>query len=94
MRIWEIFGLAPVVCCIASHCDTGHGVEYRSGYVQKRGGNRLLLRSEVEKGDIPAREGVYTRDQRLAELEAILFLASQPLSSRKLAQLAGLADGT
>ena len=30
----------------------------------------------------------------MAKLEAILFLARQPLGSRKLAQLAGLADGT
>ncbi len=30
----------------------------------------------------------------LARLEAVLFLASEPLPSRRLAQLAGLADGT
>jgi len=34
------------------------------------------------------------RSPRTARLEAILFLARQPLGSRKLAQLAGLADGT
>lgn len=34
------------------------------------------------------------RDNELARLEAILFLAREPLSSRKLAQLANLADGT
>jgi segregation and condensation protein B len=34
------------------------------------------------------------RDARTARLEAVLFLASEPLSSRKLGQLAGLADGT
>ena len=32
--------------------------------------------------------------ERVARLEAVLFLARQPLSSRKLAQLANLADGT
>ena len=31
---------------------------------------------------------------RLARLEAVLFLAREPLASRKLAQLASLADGT
>jgi segregation and condensation protein B len=31
---------------------------------------------------------------RLARLEAVLFLAKEPLASRKLAQVAGLADGT
>lgn len=34
------------------------------------------------------------RDARLARLEAVLFVAREPLTSRKLAQLAGLADGT
>jgi len=34
------------------------------------------------------------RTNRLARLEAVLFLAREPLSSRKLAQLASLADGT
>jgi segregation and condensation protein B len=38
--------------------------------------------------------GLNSRDERLVELEAILFLASQPMTSRKLAKLAGLADGT
>jgi segregation and condensation protein B len=34
------------------------------------------------------------RDEPLARLEAVLFLARQPLNSRKLAQYANLADGT
>ncbi len=34
------------------------------------------------------------RDERMARLEAILFLAREVVSTRKLAQLAGLADGT
>lgn len=34
------------------------------------------------------------RDKILARVEAVLFLAKEPLSSRKLAQLARLADGT
>jgi segregation and condensation protein B len=34
------------------------------------------------------------RRARVARLEAILFLAREPLGSRKLAQLTGLADGT
>ena len=33
-------------------------------------------------------------DQSLARLEAVLFLARQPLNSRKLSQYANLADGT
>ncbi len=35
-----------------------------------------------------------SRDARLARLEAVLFLTREPVSSRKLAQFAGLADGT
>jgi segregation and condensation protein B len=34
------------------------------------------------------------RDERLARVEAVLFLAREPLTSRKIGQLAGLADGT
>jgi segregation and condensation protein B len=37
---------------------------------------------------------VPTRSEPLSRLEAVLFLARQPLGTRKLAQLAGLADGT
>ncbi len=35
-----------------------------------------------------------SRPSRMARIEAILFLSRGPLGSRKLAQLAGLADGT
>src|SRR5258708_7833498 len=38
--------------------------------------------------------GAPAGDRRLARVEAVLFLAREPLSSRKIAQLAGLADGT
>jgi segregation and condensation protein B len=38
--------------------------------------------------------GPLARDKRLTRLEAVLFLAREPLSSRKIAQLASLADGT
>jgi segregation and condensation protein B len=36
----------------------------------------------------------WVRDERLARLEAVMFLAREPLATRKLAQLAHLADGT
>lgn len=38
--------------------------------------------------------GPFHRDERLARIEALLFVAHEPLNSRKIAQLAGLADGT
>lgn len=34
------------------------------------------------------------RDERLARLEAVLFLAREPLPARRLSQFAGLEDGT
>ena len=39
-------------------------------------------------------KGPTARSERLARLEAVLFLAREPLGSRKLADLASLADGT
>src|SRR5687767_13715335 len=41
----------------------------------------------------PARSPT-ARDERLARVEAVLFLAREPISSRKLAQMGDLADGT
>jgi segregation and condensation protein B len=38
--------------------------------------------------------GPSSRERRLARVEAVLFLAREPLSSRRIAQLASLADGT
>jgi segregation and condensation protein B len=48
----------------------------------------------VQKEDVAIPRGPHARDERLARLEAILLLSREPLVSRKLAQLAGLADGT
>ena len=36
----------------------------------------------------------FERDEKLARLEAVLFLAKEPLHSRKLSKFANLADGT
>ena len=41
----------------------------------------------------PADAGPGWRDERLARLEAALFLAREPLAGRRLAELAGLRDG-
>lgn len=43
---------------------------------------------------LPMAEGSCVRDPRLARLEAVLLMAREPLSSRKLAQFTSLADGT
>ena len=51
---------------------------------------RLNSRGKTES----AAPDPYTRDAGTARLEAVLFLAREPLNTRKLAQLAHLADGT
>jgi len=45
---------------------------------------------------VPASDdpGATRRDGRLARVEAVLLLAREPLSSRRIAQMANLADGT
>lgn len=53
---------------------------------------RRARRRAHESADRPL--GPWARSAELARLEGILFLATEPLSSRKLAELAGLADGT
>lgn len=42
----------------------------------------------------PREVGRFWREPEIARVEAVLFLAREPLSSRKIAQLASLADGT
>jgi segregation and condensation protein B len=49
------------------------------------------LRAE---GDLSANSHPFEREAELARLEAVLFLAREPLASRKLSQYANLADGT
>ena len=51
-----------------------------------------LRRSDRESG--PPAVDPLARDASLARLEAVLFIAREPLSTRKLARLAHLADGT
>ena len=55
---------------------------------------RRRLRRGRRETQAAAGNNEFSRDVRLAKVEAILFLAREPLATRKLAQLAGLADGT
>jgi segregation and condensation protein B len=55
--------------------------------------NRSIDRRR-NKPDRLAAAGDNLRDERMSQLEAVLFLSPQPVGSRKLAQLADLADGT
>lgn len=56
-------------------------------------GIRLAAGSWMRPGGEPP-AAAPPADDSLARLEAVLFLAREPLSSRKLAQFAGLEDGT
>ena len=51
----------------------------------------LWRRSDYARKASP---GVTARDRRVQRLEAVLFLAREPLSARKLSKYANLADGT
>lgn len=61
--------------------------------VPPRCGPGWWMGSAVEE-DAALGDGPTARTERLARIEAILFLAREPLGTRKLAQLADLADGT
>ncbi len=59
----------------------------------------VQTKAESEAADEAATAGRaddrrWLRDERMARVEALLFVAREPLSSRKIAQLANLADGT
>lgn len=63
-----------------------------AGSVRSRVGRGAVGTARIAWDDAPA--GPAVRDPRLARLEAVLFLAREPISTRKLGQLASLADGT
>jgi segregation and condensation protein B len=62
---------------------------------RRRVGFAGIWRFRSPKPDVLASSaGPLSRERRLARVEAVLFLAREPVSSRKIAQLASLADGT
>jgi segregation and condensation protein B len=68
----------------------------RSGSLQGRGLTAvMLMRTDWPAPQrVPATQGSGDAGELLSRLEAVLFLAKEPLTSRKLAQFAGLEDGT
>lgn len=58
------------------------------------GGVAEAGKADVDESKSPSARGPYYRSAELAQIEAVLLVARSPLSSRKLAQLTGLADGT
>ena len=62
----------------------------RGGPSSRKSGSWSAIRSKRSRdggGNTP-------RDERMTRLEAVFFLSQQPQTSRRLAKLAGLADGT
>src|SRR5262249_5228107 len=51
-------------------------------------------RLDIDPQTKPTEPDRFARDEAPARLEAVLFLAREPLNTRKLAQFAHLADGT
>lgn len=62
------------------------------GFPQARRPRRLLV-PMARRADVGS-QGEHVRSDDLARLEAALFVAREPLSTRRLAKLARLADGT
>jgi segregation and condensation protein B len=65
-----------------------HAPRHRAGFV------RIWQFHSAKQSSATATAGLLARDRRLGRVEAVLFLAREPLSSRRIAQLASLADGT
>jgi segregation and condensation protein B len=65
-----------------------------AGATPRRNRWRRRLRSSGPPQDEPIGRGPHQRSEELARLEAALFLAREPLSTRRLAKLARLTDGT
>ena len=75
----------------------GIAARYRSRLVAARWherSDRGLPEGRLPSGGTVEGDGSLARSPSMVRLEAVLFLAKQPLASRKLSQLAGLADGT
>jgi segregation and condensation protein B len=53
-----------------------------------------VYRVLLDEGNEVVVAGALTRDARLSQVEAALFAADEPLSTRRLAAVAGLADST
>jgi len=66
----------------------------QSDRAERLRGFRWAFRAPGPDDEAALATGPYARDPDLARLEAVLLVAQEPLSSRRLAQLASLADGT
>ena len=98
----RIFSWETLLSCPVLSYSSGN-LGFRLGSASLRYAGVLTQRtygSEDSRHQLPSRAGENAPDpatshpDQLSHLEAVLFLSSQPLPSRKLSQLAHLADGT
>ena len=83
-------------------CGGGHGLDrgwkpppgLESRRFMHRSRWRRLAGTGSQSPEQPTGPGLHHRSDELARLEAALFLAREPLSTRRLAKLARLPDGT
>lgn len=77
-----------------SHPAAGQEPRPRPGNLTRRDRDRLWWGGEAVRPVAAAAVGQHVRSEELARLEAALFMAREPLTTRRLAKLARLADGT
>jgi len=78
-----------------AHPLAGRQVEGQWGTSQReRRGSRHATWRAGERRQAEAKNGLARREPRAARVEAVLLVASEPLTSRKIARFASLADGT
>ncbi|MFM7137579.1 MAG: SMC-Scp complex subunit ScpB [Planctomycetota bacterium] len=82
-------GARPAACPGWSIRGPAAGLGHRQWWRRRAVGRTAAVASAAE---LPP--GRHLRTEELARLEAALFLAREPLSTRRLAKLARLADGT
>lgn len=85
--------LGTLLGSVALRYRTGAGTRAPTRQPQALGGRIGTLFSTAR---LPPKDEARTtrRDWRAARVEAVLFLSSEPITSRKIGQLASLADGT
>ncbi len=92
------FGLrlfaAPRLPVVRPAADLAGAARRPSGRGWRQAWRLRASNSDARGGGSESIVGDETRGVKLTRVEAVLFLAREPITSRKLAQFAGLADGT
>ncbi|HZZ73099.1 MAG TPA: SMC-Scp complex subunit ScpB [Pirellulales bacterium] len=92
---WKSQPTATLLRSVAGRYSQNCGAPARRGAARRVAPDSAIAhRGQTARGAPSAPAGPLMRDAELARVEAVLFLAREPLTSRKLANLARLADGT